>query len=460
MFKTGNADTPSLSPSRNAAQPHPPFIRTGLVVTTLGLFVTAAALAIVKPDNPDHLPNLYQARTELTLPDPFPKPSRRFSTPFIHQTNIRRKDTLSTVLSRLGLRDPNLRTFLAHDQRARSIDKLYPGRLVEAGVMPGGKLAWLRYEHTPGTEENGRYVSKWLEIAPDGHQGFTATEHTENADVQAHLAEGVIHTSLFAATDEAGIPDAITQQMADILDSKVDFIKDLRDGDRFQIIYQSYSHDGRDIGTGRVLALEFINHGHRYQAVWFQPKDGTGGYYDFNGRSLKGAFLRNAIKFTRISSTFGARRHPLHKTWARHEGVDYAAPIGTPIHATADGVVKFIGRQRGYGNIIILQHPHHYATVYAHQSRFAKGLHEGDPVRQGQVIGYVGATGWATGPHLHYEFRIDHRPVNPLSASLPVTFKLAGPELAAFERATVYYKGQIAMLADLQDNDIPLVASR
>ncbi|HEU0230765.1 MAG TPA: peptidoglycan DD-metalloendopeptidase family protein [Burkholderiaceae bacterium] len=430
-----------------------------MLVVALGLFVTAAALAVVNPDSHDALPNLYQARAELALPDPFPQPSQHFSSPFVHQTRIRRGDTLAALLSRLDVREPGLLKFLTHDKDARSIYKLYPGRLMEAGVDENGALSWLRYDHTPGAEENGQYVAKWLEVRPDEKGGFTAVERTEDADVRMRVAEGEIHSSLFGATDAAGIPDAITLQMANILDSKIDFIKDLRKGDRFQIVYQSYSHNGQDVGAGRILALEFVNDSHTYQAVWFQPKNGTGGYYDFSGRSLKGAFLRTAIAFTRISSTFGMRMHPLHKKWTKHEGVDYAAPSGTPIHATADGVVKFIGQQRGYGNIIILQHPHDYSTVYAHQSRFASGLRKGDHVKQGQVIGYVGATGWATGPHLHYEFRIDNKPVNPLSASLPVAFKLDGGELAAFQRTTSSYKGQIAMLADLQDHHIQ-VASR
>ena len=459
MSKTGKTSTPFASNDRGAVRLHPPFIKTGLLIAALGLFVTAAALAVVKPDSHDTLPDLYQARQELALPDPFPQASQHFSSPFVHQTRIRRGDTLAGLLSRLDIHEAGLLQFLTQDKNARSIYKLYPGRLMQAGVDENGTLVWLRYDHTPGAEDHGHYVAKWLEVRPDGKGGFTAAERTADADVRMRVAEGEIRSSLFGATDEAGIPDAITMQMANILDSKIDFIKDLRKGDRFQIIYQSYSHDGQDIGTGRILALEFVNDGHTYQAVWFQPGNGSGGYYDFSGRSLKGAFLRNAIAFTRISSTFGMRLHPLHKKWVKHQGVDYAAPTGTPIHATADGVVKFIGQQRGYGNIIILQHPHGYSTVYAHQSRFASGLHKGDHVQQGQVIGYVGATGWATGPHLHYEFRIDGKAVNPLSASLPVAFRLDGKELAAFRKETSSYEGQIAMLADLQNHHIQ-VASR
>src|SRR3546814_910326 len=249
--------------------------------------------------------------------------------------------------------EQGLMRFLIQDKDARSIYKLYPGRTIEAGLNNDGSMAWLRYDHTPGSAKGDSYVSKWLEIKPDGQGGYTAAERTAAADTQIRVAEGEIESSLFGATDKADIPDAVTLQMANILGSKVDFIKDLRKGDRFQVIYQTYSHNGKYIGAGRVLAVEFINRDHTYDAVWFQPKKGTGGYYDFSGRSLKGAFLRNSIKFTRISSKFGMRLHPLHGKWIKHEGVDSAAPKGTPIHATANGTVKYIGPPRGYGNIIV-----------------------------------------------------------------------------------------------------------
>jgi murein DD-endopeptidase MepM/ murein hydrolase activator NlpD len=450
MVKEGQTSTPSAASATSARRRTLPFIKTGLAIAALGIFVTAAALAMVKPSPGDGLSAVYQARQELALPDPFPQPLNNFSAPFISETQIRSGDTLAGLLARLHINEPDLQPFLVHDKDARSIYKLYPGRTIQAALDQDGKLVWLRYNHTPAAEEKGEYVSKWLEIQPDGSGHFTAAERSQAAEVQTQVAEGEIDSSLFGATDSADIPDSVTLQMTDILGSKIDFIKDLRRGDRFQIIYQSYSHNGREIGAGRILALEFINRDHTYQAAWFAPKDGTGSYYDFSGRNLKGAFLRTALKFTRISSTFGLRLHPLHGKWVNHEGVDYAAPKGTPIHATADGTVKFIGQQRGYGNVIILQHPHNYSTVYAHQSAFAQGLRQGQAIRQGQLIGYVGATGWATGPHLHYEFRIDNHAVNPLSVNLPIAYKLDGKPLQAFENTIAGYKEHIDLLADLQ----------
>ncbi|WP_442598540.1 peptidoglycan DD-metalloendopeptidase family protein [Parapusillimonas sp. JC17] len=431
-------------------------VRNGLVLIALGLFAGAAALAVVQPPE---APVVYQARQTLDLPDPAPQVSSLSSDPFISETQIRRGDTLAALLQRLRVQESGLQQFLVQNKDARSIYKLYPGRSVQAALDDDGNLVWLRYNHTPGTSNNGTYVSRWLEVKPDGKGGFTADERSQVADVHIRIAENHIVSSLFGATDEADIPDAITLQMTDILGSKIDFIRDLRSGDHFRIIYESYSHEGRDVGAGRILALEFINRGKAYEAVWFSPDGKSGSYYDFEGSSLQGAFLRTALKFSRISSTFGMRKHPVHGTWRGHKGVDYAAPSGTPIHATADGVVDFRGWQNGYGNTIVLKHHNGISTLYAHQSRFENGLKKGDSVRQGQLIGYVGSTGWSTGPHLHYEFRVNNKPVDPLSVDLPVARTLDKSHRAAFQETAAQYREHIHLLTDLQEGNAQ-VASR
>lgn len=456
MFRKGITGTPSYRDTLKAHRKHH-FLRNGLVLVALGLFAGAAALAVVKPPE---APPIYQASQTLTLPNPFPQALGDFSSPFISETQIRRGDTLAALLQRLRVQEPGLQQFLVQSKEARSIYKLYPGRSIQVALDNEGKLVWLRYNHTPGSSENGEYVSRWLEITPDGEGGFAAAEQSQAADVQVSIAEGEIHSSLFGATDEAGIPDAITMQMTDILGSKIDFIRDLRRGDRFRIIYESYAHEGREIGAGRILALEFINKDKAYEAVWFTPEDGSGSYYDFDGRSLKGAFLRSALKFTRISSTFGMRKHPVHGGWRGHKGVDYAAPTGTPIHATADGVIDFKGQQNGYGNTVILKHHNGYSTLYAHQSRFAPGLKKGDRVSQGQLIGYVGSTGWATGPHLHYEFRVENKPVDPLAVDLPVARTLDKGQRKAFEQNVAQYREHIHLLTTLQSEGETQIASR
>ncbi|MGB6241637.1 MAG: peptidoglycan DD-metalloendopeptidase family protein [Castellaniella sp.] len=427
-------------------------ITRSLLFAAGGLFLTAAALAVVKPA-PQPEP-IFQARQTLDLP---PMGSQQQdAAPYVASTRIRRGDTVSALLHRLGVNEDGLLVFLTHEKDARSIYKLYPGRTIKAALDEQGNLVWLRYAHTPGSSVKSGIESAWLEVRPDGKGQFTAQERTVAAAQETRVAEGEITSSLFGAADEAQVPDAVTMEMVDILGSRMDFLKDLRKGDRFRIVYDAYMHDGEEVGSGRIRALEFINKGKTYSALWFQDAHGQGGYYDFSGASLKGAFLRTAIKFTRISSRFGMRMHPIHNKWTGHKGVDYAAPSGTPIHATADGTVDFIGKQNGYGNVIILKNFGKYTTLYAHQSRFAKGLKKGDRVQQGQLIGYVGQTGWATGPHLHYEFRIDKKPVDPLSVDLPVARPLNQADQKAFQALVTRYQPQMTMLARLQDSRIEL----
>lgn len=432
--------------------PHPTRhrITKSLLIAAAGLFITAAALAVVRPPEPP-LP-IYQALQTLDLEPIHALSNTSSPAPFIAETRIRRGDTVAALLQRLNVDEDGLQPFLVQSKDARSIYKLYPGRVVQAALDSHGRLVSLRYTHTPGTQEGDGFASKWLEVRPDGKGSFTAVEHSAPAQVQVRIAEGDITSSLFGAADSADIPDAITLEMVDILSSKIDFLKDLRQGDKFRIVYDAYTHEGREVGSGKIRALEFINRDKTYSAVWFKPSDGQGGYYDFSGNSLKGAFLRNAIKFTRISSRFGMRKHPIHKSWTGHKGVDYAAPSGTPIRATADGTVDFIGRQNGYGNVIILKNYGSYSTLYAHQSRFASGLRRGSKVQQGDVIGYVGSTGWATGPHLHYEFRIDKKPVDPLAVDLPVTRPLEPQQRKAFQTAVAQYQTHIDFLARIQDS--------
>jgi len=438
-----------MMPEAHQPQRHRHVTRS-LLFAAGGLFLTAAALAVVQPSAPPE--PVFQARQTLDLP-PLGGPANHDAAPYIASTRIRRGDTVADLLNRLGVNENGLLAFLTHDERARSIYKLYPGRTVQAALDDRGRMVWLRYAHTPGATVKSGVDSAWLEVRPaDG--GFSAQERTIAAVRETRIAEGEISSSLFGAADQARIPDAVTLEMVDILGSRIDFLKDLRKGDRFRIVYDAYMHDGEEVGTGHIRALEFINRGKTYSAVWFQNGKDPGGYYDFSGASLKGAFLRTAIKFTRISSGFGMRMHPIHKKWVGHKGVDYAAPSGTPIHATADGTVEFIGRQNGYGNVIILKNFGKYSTLYAHQSRFAKGLKKGDRVQQGQLIGYVGSTGWATGPHLHYEFRIDNRPVDPLSVDLPVARTLDTADRKAFQTVVARYQPQIELMARLQDSRI------
>ncbi len=441
-------------------------LRGALIASTLALCIGAAALGMVPPtpgaaELPEQIlrQDVVAVPPGATLTEDDPAPA---SQPFIAETRIRSGDTLATALNRLDLNDPALLAFLTRDPKARSAYKLIPGRTVQAAASQQGELQWLRYVHTPGGEGMGRGVARILEVRPNAIGGYSASEIEQNTDSLVQVAVGTISRSLFAATDDAGIPDAITSQMAEILSSKIDFLRDLRRGDQFRVVYEMRGHEGRIVGAGRVLALEFTNQGKKHEAVWFSADGISGGYYSLDGENLQGAFLQNAIKFSRISSTFGIRKSPMHGEWEGHAGVDYAAPTGTPIHATADGVVEVAGWKSGYGNTVIIKHRGKISTLYGHQSRLADGITPGTRVSQGQLIGYVGSTGWSTGSHLHYEFRINEKPVDPLSVVMPESQPIEPSQREAFALATSPYRQQLQVLASFQDNvqDVSSVARR
>ena len=234
------------------------------------------------------------------------------------------------------------------------------------------------------------------------------------------MRTGEIKTNLYAATDEADMPEAAANQLNELFSGDIDFHHDLRKGDKFTVVYEMTYSNGALLHTGRIQAAEFINQGRAYRAVYFQKDAQRGDYYTPEGKSVQKAFLRSPIAFSRISSGFTTSRfHPVLNKWRSHKGVDFAAPIGTKVKATADGVVTLVDRQNSYGNVVMINHQGRYTTVYGHLSNFAKGLRRGQRVAQGQVIGYVGKTGLATGPHLHYEFKVNGQQKNPMRVALP-----------------------------------------
>jgi murein DD-endopeptidase MepM/ murein hydrolase activator NlpD len=279
--------------------------------------------------------------------------------------------------------------------------------------------------------------------------GFEVRDEVVPLQRQVRVARGTIRTSLFAAADAAEMPDSVTQQLADIFAGDIDFSSDLRRGDEFQVAYEVYTLDGEPLRAGRLLAAQFINAGRRYEAVWYQPAGRAGSYYSFDGKSLKRAFLRNPIEFSRISSGFGMRVHPIAHQWKQHKGVDFAAPQGTAIRASGDGVIKFAGTQRGYGNVIEIEHRGGITTLYGHMRNFAAGMRSGARVQQGDIIGYVGHTGWATGPHLHYEFRVHGQHVNPLTVALPEATPIGPGDAAAFAQASELARHRLALATQI-----------
>ena len=329
------------------------------------------------------------------------------------EEQVRRGDTLGGLLARLGVDDGAAQRFLRSDAGTRAVQALRPGRSLRALTDDDGRLITLK-----SGDGSGEVLSVTREAGDEPR--FVARIEAPEAATGLELRANEIRTSFFAAADAVGMPDAVTSQVADIFASDIDFHHDLREGDRFTVVYETRRIDGAPAAGGRIVAAEFVNNGAVYRAFLWRAPDGTDGYYDEAGRSRRKAFLRSPLGFTRVTSGFAlARFHPFLQAWRAHKGVDFAAPEGTPIHAAAAGVAIVAGEQTGYGNVIMLQHGASYSTVYAHLSRFAQGIRAGAHVAQGEVIGYVGQTGWATGPHLHYELRVDNVQTNPLTVALP-----------------------------------------
>jgi murein DD-endopeptidase MepM/ murein hydrolase activator NlpD len=260
-------------------------------------------------------------------------------------------------------------------------------------------------------------------------------------------ASGLIESSLFSDAQKAGLSDNKTMELAKLFRWDIDFALEIRAGDHFRVLYEEHYLNGKKLRDGPILAAEFVNRGKTYQAFRFEDKDQTIGYYDAKGRDKRRAFIRTPIKFARISSRFSKRRwHPVLKRWRSHKGVDYAAPTGTPIKATGYGKVTFRGWKSGYGHVVIVQHGRKYQTVYAHMSKYARKVKVGSKVKQGQVIGYVGQSGLATGPHLHYEFRVNGTHRNPLTVKLPKSLSLGRSKLAYFKKQTAPLLTQLAAI--------------
>ena len=292
---------------------------------------------------------------------------------------------------------------------ARSLLDLKPGQVLRARA-PGGELEALDFEID---------LLNRLEVRRD-ENGYSAELHTRPTDTKVSQAAGVVTSSLYLSAQQAGLSDKAILELAEMFGWDIDFTQDLQPGDRFAVVYNQVTLDGEKIRDGDILAAQFINRGKTYQAVRYTDPNGKVTVYKPDGRSMRKSFTRNPLPVTRITSRFNpSRLHPIFKTVRPHKGVDYGAATGTPVQVTGDGKVAFAGRQGGYGNVIIVDHGRGTRTLYGHLSRFARSLRQGQSVSQGQVIGYVGATGWATGPHLHYEFQINGQQRDPLTVALP-----------------------------------------
>lgn len=376
---------------------------------------------------------------QLAAPQAALLPMETSALPFVREERILRGDTVASLLSRVGADDQAALNFLLTHDTARVIARqMSPGKTITAQIGDRGELLSLVFPLNGGRDQA-------LFVERQDNSSFKASERALPLETFVQIKSAEIRYSLFGATDTAGIPDSVATQLADIFGGDIDFHTDLRKGDRFSVIYETLTHQGKPVRTGRILAAEFINNGNTYRAFWYGVGE-SGGYYTAEGKNIRKAFLRSPLEFSRVTSGFTtARFHPVLQTWRAHKGVDYGAPTGTRIRATADGVVEFAGRQNGYGNVVILRHQGTYTTLYGHMSGFAPGLKKGQRVSQGDVIGYVGATGLASGPHLHYEFRINGVHQNPLTIAMPSAPPLTAAQLPDFKRNTQAYLGQIEM---------------
>lgn len=352
--------------------------------------------------------NLEQPATNISNT---PKQSVQNLSTIWQEHKIQSGESLSAIFSSKDLSKKDLHNIVHANDISSQFASIRPGQSLMIGLDLSGNLSHLIYKKNAYAElkatklEDGNFKVELLE---------------KEIDRRIKTATGVIHTSLFIDGKNAGLSDNIIMQLANIFAWDIDFALSLRDGDRFSVIYEELYIDDSLIGSGNILAAEFVHANKSIKSIRYQNAEGKANYYSSGGDSMRKAFLRTPIDFARISSHFNLKRkHPVLNRIRAHKGVDYAARTGTPIKSAGDGKITFRGRKGGYGRVIIVQHGQKYSTLYAHMSKFRKGLRVGSRVTQGQIIGYVGKSGLASGPHLHYEFRVNGVHRNPLTVTLP-----------------------------------------
>lgn len=365
------------------------------------------------PQKPSH-PN--------ALPAPPPAPSLETFT-----TQVQPGDSLSLIFERHGFTARDLHLLVESGPLGKQLKDIYPGYEIEFGRDAEHNLIHLKYRP-------GRWKTVQFQRVGDEFEGSTQVKTPDAVESYRHAS---IDHSLFLTCRRIGLDDAFAMRLAEIFRWDIDMFLDIREGDEFHVLYEEHQVDGEFAGFGNILAAEFVNRGKSYKAVRYIDPVGVPSYYTPSGDNLRKAFLRAPLKYSRISSNFSmARLHPLWKSTMPHLGIDYAAPSGTPVRAAGDGRVVTRSKSRSRGNYLVIQHGERYQTRYLHLSRFARGIEAGRPVVQGQVIGYVGATGWATGPHLHYEFLVDGKHTNPRQVQLPPAEPIKALEIERFDTST------------------------
>ena len=440
-------------------QHHPKQLTWAIAALLLGGTGATFAVANLAPDAAD-LPvrTVSQEVQPLPLTEQIQELENHIQRLYRSDTS-RSTDTAEVLLKRLGVVDPDAAAFLRSNPQVQQNLLGRAGRAITAEASADNTLFKLVARWSP--EDDGLFKRLTIEKVASG---FVSRVETLPMTATSRLASGTIQSSLFAATDESRIPESVALQMGEIFNGDIDFNRALRKGDRFSVVYESLEGDGEPLRAGRVLSTEFVNAGKAFQAMWFQDPLGggtsvagvshgltKGGYYNLAGESLHKAFLASPVKFSRVTSGFKLRFHPILHTWRAHLGVDFGAPTGTPVQTVGDGTVEFAGVQNGFGNVVMVKHRGDNMTVYAHLSRI--NVRKGQHVGQGDVVGAVGQTGWATGPHLHFEFRVGGQQRDPLtmarqSESVPV----AAASRPMFLRAAASVREQLTAALQMQSD--------
>ncbi len=440
-----------LTQASTALAQHPKRVTAVVAALMLGGGSGAFALASLAPDA-----SLLPVREVIELVQPSVVTSQALDTASLAPLNLfrseitRSNDTADTLLKRLGVDDVQAAAFMRNDALVRQTVLGRSGRNVTAETLDDQSLHSLKVRWS--ADDSGQFKRLVIERTP---QGFASRLETAPLAASSRLASGTIRSSLFAATDDAGLPDAIATQIAEIFSGDIDFRRALRKDDRFNVVYEVLEGDGEPMRTGRVLSAEFVNAGKTFQAMWFQPPGEDnhgntfkGSYYTLDGQSLQRAFLSSPVQFSRISSGFSMRFHPILQKWRAHLGTDFAASTGTPARTVGDGVVEFAGVQNGYGNVIFIKHRNNTETVYAHLSKIM--VKRGQNVGQGETIGLVGSSGWATGPHLHFEVRVNGVQHDPMTmAQKSETVPVSTAMLPLFKQSAANVKTELQAAASI-----------
>lgn len=394
---------------------HPRSVSAAVVVALAGFAATAFGLAPLALDDSVFI---QRTVTQSIAPNGM---AAQLEALAVHDISLyrsdltRSSDSANSLLRRLNVNDPAAAAFLRSNVMAKTLLNGKGGKMVRVSTGASGKLEELIARYPTESPEMRETHFTRLTVSRVAGQ-FTANIETAPLAAQVRLGSGTIRNSLFAATDASRIPDPVAVQMAEIFANDIDFRRELRRGDTFSVVYEALTADGESItwnqSSGKVLATEFVSNGKAFSAVWFKETvSGKGAYFDMAGLSKIRSFLASPMEFSRVTSGFAMRMHPILNTWKQHKGVDFGAPTGTDVRSVGGGVVDFAGKQNGYGNVVEIKHTHERSTLYAHLSRI--DVRQGQRIEQGSVIGAVGATGWATGPHLHFEFKRAGMQVDP-----------------------------------------------